>query len=144
MLGVNAEKARQLEQRLKRQGFEYRFPVEPPKADMVRHGFVKYGAGEGAGREREWKVLNERKNGYHNITDLTSGAAKDVKSKEDQARELFKAGKSISVIASKLIVPERIIERWVKPAAAPNTWFGKRAQDSVPVDCGGDVYTLAV
>ncbi len=46
-------------------------------------------------------------------------------SKEDKAVALYKQGKSISVIASKLLVPERIIERWVKPLAAPNTWFGK-------------------
>lgn len=67
MLGVNADKARVLEQRLRSKGYEYRFPVEPPKAEMVRHGFLKRDDTHG---KNDWKILNERKNGYHNVTDL--------------------------------------------------------------------------
>jgi hypothetical protein len=68
MLGINADKARALRRQLERKGFEYRFPVQPPTEEMVRHGFVKrhpYGG-------NEWKILNERKNGYHNITGVTA------------------------------------------------------------------------
>ena len=65
MLGVNAEKAQALKRQLERKGFEYRFPAEPPKEDIVRHAFRKGPVGEG-----EWRILNERKNGYHNITEM--------------------------------------------------------------------------
>ncbi len=65
MLGVNSEKALQLKKRLEKKGFEYRFPMAPPTAEMVRHGFVK--RNEPAAKD-EWLTLNERKNGCHNIT----------------------------------------------------------------------------
>ena len=81
MLGVNADKARQLAAQLERKGFQYRFPIEPPKADMVRHGFVKYGPGEGESRSREWRALNERRNGYHNVTALDRAKGTDAKPK---------------------------------------------------------------
>ena len=66
MLGVNAEKAQALKRQLERKGFEYRFPAEPPKEDIVRHAFRKGPVGE----ENEWRILNERKNGFHNITEM--------------------------------------------------------------------------
>jgi predicted Zn-ribbon and HTH transcriptional regulator len=65
MLGVNTEKAKALKRQLERKGYMYRFPAEPPKEDMVRHAFRKGLVGEG-----EWKILNERKNGFHNITEM--------------------------------------------------------------------------
>jgi len=68
MLGVNAEKAQALKARLERKGFEYRFPMSPPTAEIVRHAFVKRNR-EAGSPENEWKILNERKNGYHNITE---------------------------------------------------------------------------
>jgi hypothetical protein len=70
MLGVNADKAKALKAQLERQGYEYRFPVAPPEDLMVRHGFVKRDKPLSEGGKNDWKILNERKNGYHNVTNL--------------------------------------------------------------------------
>lgn len=67
MLGVNAQKALKLQDRLIRQGFEYRFPTSFPTSAMVRHGFVKR-LSDGT---NEWRTLNERSNGFHNITEVS-------------------------------------------------------------------------
>ena len=77
MLGVNADKALQLKKQLERKGFEYRFPQSPvtSESQMVRHLFAK---GPFEGDEREWKTLNERKNGFHNVTALDAAKAKDA------------------------------------------------------------------
>jgi hypothetical protein len=67
MMGVNADKAKSLAKGLEKKGFEYRFPIQPPTADMVQHGFIKRNEPIA---KNEWKILNERKNGFHNVTDL--------------------------------------------------------------------------
>jgi hypothetical protein len=63
--GTNA-KLESLARGLKRKGFTYLFPVEPPTTEMVRHGFLK----RNEDGTTEWKVLNERANGFHNVTAL--------------------------------------------------------------------------
>lgn len=73
MLGVNVDKAKALAASLERNGFEYRFPAAPPTTEMVRHAFRRGDVGEG-----EWRFLNERKNGYHNITGGNIAKAKDT------------------------------------------------------------------
>lgn len=66
MFNVNADKAKALAKTLERKGFQYRFPATPPTTEMAHHAFVKRGEYD----KNEWKILNERKNGYHNVTDL--------------------------------------------------------------------------
>lgn len=75
MLGVNADKAKALQRQLEKKGFEYRFPMSPPTKEMVRHAFVKktpqYVSGVRLEEPTsEWRALNERANGYHNITTI--------------------------------------------------------------------------
>ena len=75
MLGVNADKAKALQRQLEKKGFEYRFPMSPPTEKMVRHAFVKktpqYVSGVRLEEPTsEWRALNERANGYHNITTI--------------------------------------------------------------------------
>ena len=67
MLGVNVDKAKSLQAGLERKGYEYLFPMGPaqtPDEAMIRHAFRK------RGDPPQYKTLNERANGYHNVTDV--------------------------------------------------------------------------
>jgi hypothetical protein len=66
-LGVNTTVIKLLRKRLERKGFVYRFPLTAPTNEMIRHMFTKRGA---EGDSPELCTLNERSNGYHNITTI--------------------------------------------------------------------------
>lgn len=67
MLNVNTEKALKLAARLERNGFKYVCPLSPvtDASPMVSHLFSKR---DELGNIVEHARLNERANGYHNIT----------------------------------------------------------------------------
>jgi hypothetical protein len=69
MLGVNSDKAKKLAASLKRKGFRYVCPLNPPMGNdaMIRHGFIKR---DEFGNVIESRSLNERTNGFHNVTEL--------------------------------------------------------------------------
>ena len=69
MLGVNADKAKSLHAGLERKGFRYSHPMKPHKDGdkMVRH---VYSRREDDPEMSTLKTLNERINGYHNVTDM--------------------------------------------------------------------------
>jgi hypothetical protein len=99
MLNVNADKAKALKRQLENKGFTYRFPAAPPTKEMVRHAFVKRGPMD----TNEWRILNERANGYHNITEMGGGAKDAGKLEVKQGRSgnwaVFEAGDDLPVSA---------------------------------------------